>query len=228
MDGMLMPGGWTMSMAWMRMPGQTWPGAAASFLSMWAGMMAVMMLPSLIPMLCRYREAVRGVGKARRTLLTAIVGVGYLSVWSMLGAVVFPTGAALATIAMRQPMLARAVPTVAGVIILIAGAIQLTSWKARRLACCREMPERCRTLPADRGTAWRHGVRLGFQCVGCCGNLMAILIAVGVMDVHAMAVVTAAITTERLPPSGALVARALGALIVGVGIISIARVVGLG
>ena len=26
--GMPMPGGWTMSMAWMRMPGQTWPSAA--------------------------------------------------------------------------------------------------------------------------------------------------------------------------------------------------------
>jgi hypothetical protein len=39
-DGeMLMPGGWTMSMAWMRMPGQTWPGAAASFLAMWIVMM---------------------------------------------------------------------------------------------------------------------------------------------------------------------------------------------
>ena len=35
-----MPGGWTMSMAWMRMPGQTWPGAAASFLGMWVVMMA--------------------------------------------------------------------------------------------------------------------------------------------------------------------------------------------
>ena len=32
MGGMPMPGGWTMSMAWMRMPGQTWLGAAASFL----------------------------------------------------------------------------------------------------------------------------------------------------------------------------------------------------
>jgi hypothetical protein len=27
MGEMPMPGGWTMSMAWMRMPGQTWPGA---------------------------------------------------------------------------------------------------------------------------------------------------------------------------------------------------------
>ena len=29
MPAMPMPGGWTMSMAWMRMPGQTWPAAAA-------------------------------------------------------------------------------------------------------------------------------------------------------------------------------------------------------
>jgi predicted metal-binding membrane protein len=49
--GMPMPGGWTMSMAWMRMPGQTWPGAAASFLGMWVMMMVAMMLPCLVPML---------------------------------------------------------------------------------------------------------------------------------------------------------------------------------
>ena len=56
MGGMPMPGGWTMSMTWMRMPGQTWPGAAASFLGMWIVMMVAMMLPSLVPMLWRYRE----------------------------------------------------------------------------------------------------------------------------------------------------------------------------
>jgi len=44
---MTMPGGWMMSMAWMRLPGQSWPGAAASFLGMWIVMMVAMMLPSL-------------------------------------------------------------------------------------------------------------------------------------------------------------------------------------
>src|ERR687898_1880971 len=63
MGGMRMPGGWTMSMAWMRMPGQTWPGAAASFLVMWVVMMVAMMLPSLTPMLWRYRRAVGRTGK---------------------------------------------------------------------------------------------------------------------------------------------------------------------
>src|SRR5687768_15350564 len=46
MGGMPMPGGWVMSMAWMRMPGQTWLGAAASFLGMWIVMVVAMMLPS--------------------------------------------------------------------------------------------------------------------------------------------------------------------------------------
>ncbi len=32
--GMRMPGGWTMSMAWMVMPGQTWAAAAISFMVM--------------------------------------------------------------------------------------------------------------------------------------------------------------------------------------------------
>src|SRR6516164_7491915 len=55
MSAMPMPGGWTMSMAWMRMPGQTWTGAAASFLGMWVAMTVAMMLPSVAPMLWRYR-----------------------------------------------------------------------------------------------------------------------------------------------------------------------------
>jgi predicted metal-binding membrane protein len=62
MGGMPMPGGWTMSMAWMRMPGQTWPGAAVSFLGMWFVMMVAMMLPSLVPALWRYRQAVGRTG----------------------------------------------------------------------------------------------------------------------------------------------------------------------
>ena len=74
MGGMGMPGDWTMSMAWMRMPGQTWPGAAASFLGMWIVMMVAMMLPSLVPMLSRYRHAVARTGEARLGWLTAARG----------------------------------------------------------------------------------------------------------------------------------------------------------
>src|SRR5258705_9473310 len=129
MGEMPMPGGWTMSMAWMRMPGQTWPGAAASFLGMWLVMMVAMMLPSLVPMLLRYRQAVGRAGEARLGRLTALVGAGYFFVWIVFGMAAFPLGVALAAIEMQEPALARAVPIAVGVVGLIAGSLQLTAWK---------------------------------------------------------------------------------------------------
>jgi predicted metal-binding membrane protein len=129
---------------------------------------------------------------------------------------------------MRQPALARAVPIAVGVVVLVAAALQLTAWKARQLACCREAPGRSRTLPADARTAWRHGLRLGLHCVQCCAGLMLILLIVGVMNFRAMAVVGTAITVERLAPAGERVARAIGAVVVGAGLLLIARAAGLG
>jgi predicted metal-binding membrane protein len=228
MGGMPMPGGWTMSMAWMRMPGQTWPGAAASFLGMWVVMMVAMMLPSLVTMLRRYREAVGGTGASHLGALTAIVGAGYFFVWTVFGMAVFPLGATLAELEMQQPMLARAVPIAAGVVVLIAGALQFTAWKARHLACCREAPGPVRTLPPDAGTAWRHGLRLGLHCSRCCAGLMSTFLVIGVMDLRAMAVVAAGIASERLAPAGERVARAIGAAVGGAGLLLIARAAGIG
>src|SRR6266704_2106842 len=112
-----------------------------------------------------------------------------------------------------------------GVVVLIAGSLQLTAWKARRLACYREAPGRGRTLPADAGTAWRHGLRLGLHCTHCCVGLMAILLVIGVMDLRAMAVVAAAITVERLAQACARAARAIGAVVFGAGSFLIALAV---
>lgn len=220
-----MPGGWTMSMAWMRMPGQTWPAAAASFLGMWIGMMTAMMLPSLVPMLWRYRQAVDRTGEARLGRLTALVGMGYFFVWTVFGMAAFPLGVALAAMEMQHAALARAVPIAVGVVVLIAGAFQFTAWKLHHLACCRKAPGRGRPLPADAGTAWRHGLRLGLYCCSCCAGLTAILLVVGIMDLRAMAVVTAAMTAERLAPDGERVARAIGAVVVGAGWLLIARAI---
>jgi predicted metal-binding membrane protein len=224
---MPMPGGWTMSMTWMRMPGQRWPGAAAAFLGMWFVMTVAMMLPSLVPMLWRYRRAVERTGQTRLGGLTALVGAGYFFVWTLVGTVAFPLGVALAAVAMQQPALARAVPIAVSGVVLIAGALQLSAWKARHLACCREAPGRG-TLPADARTAWRHGLRLGLHCSQCCAGPIAILLVMGVMDLRAMAVVAAAITVERVAPAGELIARASGVAVVAVGLLLMARAAGLG
>jgi predicted metal-binding membrane protein len=227
MAGIPMHGGWTMSMMWMRMPGQSWPGAAASFLGMWVGMMVAMMLPSLIPMLGRYRQAVGGAGGGVRLAgLTAVVSVAYYLVWTLFGVALFPLGVGLASLAMRFPSLARVVPVAAGVTLLVAGAIQVSAWKARSLACCREMPGRGSRLAADTRTAWRHGLRLGLQCVLCCVAPTAMLLALGVMNIGAMVVVTTAITVERVLPGGERFARVVGGLTVAAGIFLILRAAG--
>src|SRR3546814_9210524 len=69
MGAVPMPGGWSMSMAWMPMCGQTWTGAAAAFTGMWLVMMVAMMLPVLVPMLRRYRRAVGRTGEMHPDLL---------------------------------------------------------------------------------------------------------------------------------------------------------------
>jgi predicted metal-binding membrane protein len=228
MGKMPMLGGWMMSMAWMRMRGQTWAGAAASFLGMWVVMMVAMMLPSLVPMLWRYRQAVGRTSEPRLGRLTALVGLGYFFVWIVFGMAAFPLGVALAAAEMQRPALARVVPIAVGVVVLTAGALQFTAWKAHRLACCREKLGRGCSLPADASTALRHGLSLGLRCSYCCAGLTAILFGLGVMDLRAMAVVTVAITVERLAPAGKRVARAVGALAVGAGLYLIARAAGLG
>ena len=203
-------------------------GAALSFLAMWIVMMMAMMLPSLVPMLWRYRQAAGSTGETRLGRLTALVGVGYFCVWTVFGMAAFPVGIALATIEMEQQALARAVPIVVGVVVLVAGALQFTAWKAHHLAFCRGGGAgRSRTLRPDAGTAWRYGLRLGFHCSCRCSGLMTLLLVVGVMDLRAMAAVTAAVTAESLASSGERVARGIGAVVVGAGLFLIARSSGL-
>ncbi len=201
---------------------------AASFLGMWMAMMAAMMLPSLLPMLRRYRRAVDASGTSHKNRLTALVGLGYFAVWTVAGMAVLAMKTVLAAAGTRLPTLAHAVPMLSGVVVLGAGALQFTAWKARQLACCREAPGRGCILPADSGTAWRHGLRLGLHCSACCAGLTATLLVIGIMDLRAMAAVTAAINAERLAPAGERVARAIGAVAVAAGLFLVVRASGLG
>lgn len=223
MGGMSMPGGWTMSMTWMRMPDQTWLDAAASFLGMWIVMMVAMMLPASLPALWRHRAVVAGAGSAHPGLLTALAGAGYFLVWIAWGLLAYPLGMGVASVAMQWPALASGVPMAAGVIVVIAGSLQFTAWKAHRLACCREGVMRSRAGAPHVRAALSHGIRLGLDCSYCCSSLMAILLVIGVMDLRAMAAVTVAVTVERVAPRGQRAARIAGAIIVAAGLVMIAR-----
>jgi predicted metal-binding membrane protein len=197
---------------------------------MWAVMMLAMMLPLLVPVLRDYRIGVHktavgsivGQTDATSNGRLMMIAVGYFFVWTAVGMVVFPVGIALASIAMHEPTLARAVPVAAGTIVLLAGLFQLTAAKARYLACCRH-PVRCEPPPANAAAAWRDGVRLALRCARCCANLMAILLVIGVMDLRAMAVVTAVIAAERLASPTERIARAIGVGAVAAGLLMLTQ-----
>jgi predicted metal-binding membrane protein len=192
----------------MAMLEQTWWETAASFLGMWIVMMAVMMLPSLVPMLWRYREAVGTTGRGGLGRLTALVALGYFLIWILCGMVAFPLGAALA----------RGGAIATRLVVLFAGALQFTKWKAHHLACCREAPGHGHALQANLRTAWLHGLRLGLHCLCCSAGMTAVLLVIGVMDLRVMAVVTAATTVERLAPTGERVARMIGGIVIAAGV----------
>ncbi|MGH8296579.1 MAG: DUF2182 domain-containing protein, partial [Steroidobacteraceae bacterium] len=152
MGAIPLAGGGAIPMAWLPMCGQSWIGAAASFLRMWVVMMAAMMAPSLIPMLWRYRQSAGRVGAMAPALLIAAVVTGYFLVWTLAGAAVYPLATAIMAATMHYTALARAAPIALGLVVLAAGALQLTRWKAHHLACCRA-DRRSESLECARGSS---------------------------------------------------------------------------
>src|SRR5262245_51173308 len=108
-----MPGGWKMSMMWMRMPGQTWAASATSFQLMWLAMMVAMMMPSVLPMFLNTKRA---------PVPLSVMAAGYFTIWLTLGVGIYALGVAFAAAAMRWEILSRAVPVLSGAASIVAGA----------------------------------------------------------------------------------------------------------
>ena len=65
--------------------------------------------------------------------------------------------------------------------------------------------------------AFLMGFRHGIFCLGCCWALMALLFAVGVMNLAWVGVLTLFILAEKIGPTGARVSRAGGAILIALG-----------
>jgi predicted metal-binding membrane protein len=225
MSGTPMPGGWTLSAAWLPLCGRTWLQTAVSFVSMWATMMPAMMLPALAPMLWRECES----SILQSGLLIISTASGYFLAWLLAGIVLFPLGAAFAALALRMPALARAAPLAAGVVVSGAGILQCTTWKAKRLACCRLVRARVRAChhasPVSAVEGICEGMRLAVVCGLCCSNWMAVLLATGVMDRHATLIVSAAIAVERIAAAQKPLVRLAGVASIAAGGMLIARAI---
>ena len=218
---MPMPGGWSMSMAWMSMGSQSLVAHAAMFLVMWTAMMIAMMLPSVMPAVLLHRRVIqvrleRGVqGSGSDALLLA----GYFSVWVAFGAVAYAIGMSLASAAMRSIRVSVLLPAATGAALAAAGAYQLTSWKQLCLRHCRSPLDFFARHEIRRAAdSWRFGVHHGAYCAACCWGLMVIHLALGIMSVPLMALVSLVILLEKQWRHGDVLARVVGAASLAAGI----------
>ena len=130
---------------------------------------------------------------------------------------------ALHETAMLSPAMATSSPYLAGAILIVAGAYQLTPWKGACLTHCRSPLGFLMTNWHDgRLGALQMGARHGAYCLGCCWGLMCVLFVVGVMNLVWVAALTGFVLLEKIGPAGTVVARVAGAVMVLVGILLIA------
>lgn len=183
--------------------------------SMWAVMMAAMMLPSAMPMVLTFVNLSRAGGDiARGRSFVA----AYLAVWFA-----FSAGATAAQWVLQfkgwvDPMILSTSSLLTAALLLIAGVYQFSPLKRMCLS-------RCRTPMGFLLGEWRPGVhgafvmgaRHGLLCVGCCWALMALLFVGGVMNLAWVAALAIAVALEKLLPRGERLAAALGIVLIALG-----------
>jgi predicted metal-binding membrane protein len=226
---MPMPGGWRMSMMWMRMPGQSWAGAAAMFLAMWTAMMVAMMLPSLLGKLGRSYRTMRLAGFSDPGRAVALVAAGYFLVWTLVGLGVYALGLPWALATMRWPALSGRVPALTAACLMASGAYQFSAMKDRGLVLCRR-PLALEPLAggnhvprAGLAGPWFEGLRQGYCCIVCCAGPMVVLLALGAMNVPLMVVLAALIAAEKLAPDPGWVVKIAGWSGLAAGLAMLAR-----
>jgi predicted metal-binding membrane protein len=176
--------------------------ALAVFLLAWQAMIAAMMLPSSLPLVGLFaRTSARQ--ERPRAAMAAFLG-GYALIWTMFAWAAFLGDSVLHDVVHRTPWLAAHPWTIAGGVLLAAGAFQFTALKDRCLRQCRN-PGAFLLTRYRRGTAsaFRLGRDHGVHCLGCCWALMLVMFAVGMASLWWMALLTALMVLEKTAPQGA-------------------------
>lgn len=188
--------------------------------AMWAVMMVAMMAPAAWPSAAAYLALARRARPERSPLAaTANFLGGYLGAWLGYAALGAAAQSMLVRAVLLTPMGAIASNTSAAVVLIVAGAYQLTPLK-------RTCVTHCRSPLLQLMGAWRDGkagaLRLGLVhgswCVACCWALMALMFVAGVMNLGWMAIVALFILAEKLVPAHWHVDLVSGTLLIGAGV----------
>lgn len=187
------------------------------FLGMWVAMMVAMMFPTVAPIVLAHRMVVRKRGEGSAP--TAAFILGYLVVWSLIGLIPLAGFLGFRNLA-ADAADSRWLPTVAGAILVVAGAYQFTRWKATCLRACRSPMSFLMTHDFGGGTrsALKAGVSHGAYCLGCCWALMAVLVVVGLMNLVWMAGIALIFLAEKNWKHGIGLTKLIGSGLVALGI----------
>ncbi|MEZ5341198.1 MAG: DUF2182 domain-containing protein [Acidimicrobiales bacterium] len=197
--------------------------------TMWAVMMAAMMIPSATPMIQAYRKTLTsptptGVTSSLTGSLPLFV-VGYLLLWSGFGAAATAGQRLLHDATLVDAMGASTSRWVAGPVLIVAGVYQFTPLKEACLGTCRTpLGFLLSEWRSGRSGAVLMGLHHGSLCLGCCWALMALLFVLGVMNLWWIALVASVVLIEKLTRSAAL-PKVLGATLIGWGVLVISSVI---
>ena len=186
---------------------------------MWAVMMAAMMLPSATPMILAYTRICRQ-RKQNAQLLAALFSLAYLLIWLLFSIALTVLQWQLHGLRILSQMMDNQSESLAAVIFIAAGTYQWLPVKDFFLQNCRSPVGFLLTEWRGGATGSIHmGIKHGVMCVGCCWAQMMIMFAVGVMNLWAMALITALVLVEKiLPVYQRYFSRAVGGGFVGWGI----------
>jgi len=190
----------------------------ASFVAVWTLMMAAMMLPSVTPVALLYAKTVPA-GPNRTARIGALVA-GYLLIWAAAGLPGFGLAWGAERLAANAPVAAHAL---AVVVFAACGAYQFSGLKQRCAAHCRSPLGLLLHYGSYRGRLrdLRAGAHHGAYCLGCCWALMVVLIAVGVMNLLAMAALAAFVLVEKTTPWGSFAGRLAGVAALGLALATV-------
>jgi predicted metal-binding membrane protein len=178
----------------------------AAFVPVWTLMMAAMMLPSVTPTASLYAKTVQRNRTARIGGLIA----GYLGVWTAAALPAYGLAWLAGWLSGKQPGAAH---MLAVALFAACGVYQLSRLKDRCLAHCRSPLALLLHYGSYRGRLrdLRAGAHHGGYCLGCCWALMVVLVAVGVMNLAAMAGLAAVVLIEKTWRWGPAAGRLAGA-----------------
>ena len=168
--------------------------------SMWSGMTLAMMLPSAAPMILTYAGiADTAARKGEHIVSPFVITAGYASVWLGFAAVATLTQIFLTRAALLDAGMESASSLFSGAILLGAGFYQFSALKHACLTHCQQpFPFFFANWATTPGGVFRLGLKQGLYCLGCCWAMMAVMFAVGVMNVVWMAALGVVMATEKL------------------------------